>query len=273
METKLFRKVALDRLSSPEQLDEVMQITTPKGWLALIALALLIAAIVLWGLLGTVPITVSGTGVFTREGAFVTVSSPAQGQLKLLVDLGATVDPGQVIAVVGTSQISSPIAGRVLRFFADDSSDVAAGATLLAVESTDDETNPLEVVVFVPPVDGARLSAGMEVQIAPASVHREEFGFILGVVSAVNSTPSSAQRIIRLVDDPEFAAQMTSNGAPIEVRLMLTRAETPSGYKWASSTGPNFKLQSGTFADATIIVGQQRPISLIFGFIQLAMGQ
>ncbi len=34
----IFRKVALERLSSPEQLDQLLQVTDPKGWLALGAL-------------------------------------------------------------------------------------------------------------------------------------------------------------------------------------------------------------------------------------------
>ena len=37
MKDRLFRKVALERLSSPERLDELMQLTTPGGWLALVA--------------------------------------------------------------------------------------------------------------------------------------------------------------------------------------------------------------------------------------------
>ena len=36
----IFRKVALERLSSPEQLDQLLQVTDPKGWMALGALAL-----------------------------------------------------------------------------------------------------------------------------------------------------------------------------------------------------------------------------------------
>src|SRR6187399_2567538 len=33
---KLFRKIALERLSSPEQLDSLMRVITPKAWLALL---------------------------------------------------------------------------------------------------------------------------------------------------------------------------------------------------------------------------------------------
>ena len=35
----LFRPRALERLSSPERLDALMQVTSPKGWLALYTIA------------------------------------------------------------------------------------------------------------------------------------------------------------------------------------------------------------------------------------------
>ena len=38
-ERSIFRQAALDRLSSPEQLDRVMRVTDPKGWIALSGLA------------------------------------------------------------------------------------------------------------------------------------------------------------------------------------------------------------------------------------------
>ena len=36
MESTLFRKAALERLSSPEQLDTIARLTEPRTWLALI---------------------------------------------------------------------------------------------------------------------------------------------------------------------------------------------------------------------------------------------
>ena len=42
MQNKLFRKVALERLSSPEQLDQMMTVTSLRGWIALAAAIFLI---------------------------------------------------------------------------------------------------------------------------------------------------------------------------------------------------------------------------------------
>ncbi len=67
--TSLFRKVALERMSSPEQLDRLLQVTAPKSWLGLLALVGLLAAAIAWGFLGEVRTTLSAQGVLVRSGA------------------------------------------------------------------------------------------------------------------------------------------------------------------------------------------------------------
>ena len=52
----IFRRKSLDRLSSPEQLDKMIVINSPMTWLALAGGAIIIAIVVIWGILGRVPI-------------------------------------------------------------------------------------------------------------------------------------------------------------------------------------------------------------------------
>jgi HlyD family secretion protein len=60
MQTFLLREEAMDKMSFPDELERLMRITHPKGWLALIALLALEAATVVWGVFGSVPIEVGG---------------------------------------------------------------------------------------------------------------------------------------------------------------------------------------------------------------------
>lgn len=48
----LFRKKAVDRVSSPEELDRYLQVTSPGIWITLIAIIILLAGVVVWGVLG-----------------------------------------------------------------------------------------------------------------------------------------------------------------------------------------------------------------------------
>ena len=48
----LFRTEALERAATPEQLDQIMQVVSPKKWLPLAAIGSLVAAGLGWGIYG-----------------------------------------------------------------------------------------------------------------------------------------------------------------------------------------------------------------------------
>ncbi len=49
----IFRKKTMDRISSPEQLNDYIRVTSPSVWLVLLALVLLLAGILAWSIFGT----------------------------------------------------------------------------------------------------------------------------------------------------------------------------------------------------------------------------
>lgn len=99
MENNVFRKVSLDRLSSPEQLDQLMQVTTPKGWLALAAVGALLVVGIVWSLLGDLPEKVHGQGILLKSGGVFTVVPSTGGRVAdLAVGVGEVVSEGQVVA-------------------------------------------------------------------------------------------------------------------------------------------------------------------------------
>ena len=117
MKKQIFRQSALDRLSSPEQLDMLFQVVRPAYWAALSALLLLLSVLVVWGFYGTVTTMVSGQGILLREGARVDASSPGSGRLEVIfVDIDDPVEKGHVIARLAQPDLRNQIAemrGRV----------------------------------------------------------------------------------------------------------------------------------------------------------------
>lgn len=77
----IFRKVAQERLASPEQLSHLRQLTSPKGWLALISLAGIILVIIIWSIFGSPAEKVNGTGTIIESGGVLRVVSMGSGQL------------------------------------------------------------------------------------------------------------------------------------------------------------------------------------------------
>ena len=57
MENSIFRKSALDSISSPEQLNEYMKVAGPGVWCILGGLAAVFAAFFIWGVTGSIPQT------------------------------------------------------------------------------------------------------------------------------------------------------------------------------------------------------------------------
>lgn len=53
----LFREKSLERVSSPEQLDDYIRVTTPSVWIVLAATVIILAGMLAWSVFGTVNVT------------------------------------------------------------------------------------------------------------------------------------------------------------------------------------------------------------------------
>ena len=63
MNEQLFRKKSIDRVSSPEQLDAYLRVANPGVWLVIIAIAVLLVGVCVWGILGHLDTTVNAVAV------------------------------------------------------------------------------------------------------------------------------------------------------------------------------------------------------------------
>ena len=52
--SSIFREKSLDKISSPDQMNDYIRVTTPSVWIALAALVVLLVGILVWSILGTV---------------------------------------------------------------------------------------------------------------------------------------------------------------------------------------------------------------------------
>ena len=99
MAHKLFRQEALDRLASPERLDELMKVASPMGWIALTAIGAGILVAAIWSFVGEITTKVAGQGILLRGEAVLDVTASAEGQLVSVdVDVGDVVKTGQAVA-------------------------------------------------------------------------------------------------------------------------------------------------------------------------------
>ena len=97
---QIFRAVALERASSPEQLDHLVVITKPFDWVAGLVILLALAGAITWGFIGRIPTRVPGEGILISGGGkVVDAVSAAAGRLaSVQVSVGDHVSQGQLIA-------------------------------------------------------------------------------------------------------------------------------------------------------------------------------
>lgn len=62
-QTPVFRKKSLDRVSSPEQLNEYIRVSNPGVWMILAAIVILLVGVCVWGVLGRLETTLSVAAV------------------------------------------------------------------------------------------------------------------------------------------------------------------------------------------------------------------
>ena len=63
MQNKLFKKSSMERICSPEKLNDYIQVANPSIWLILSAVALLLMAVLVWGIFGSVSSSTTVKGV------------------------------------------------------------------------------------------------------------------------------------------------------------------------------------------------------------------
>ena len=111
-ESPLFRKAALDRLSSPEQLDRAIQLTAPHDWLAIAVLCAFLVVAFGWSIFGSIPTTVKGSGILLSTGGRV-FDAYALGDgsvVEIVPKIGDAVKKGDVLARIAQPSVELTMA-------------------------------------------------------------------------------------------------------------------------------------------------------------------
>lgn len=102
MTSPLFRQSALQNLSSPEQLDQLIRITRPRAWIVLAALGFVLGATLLWSIFGSLPTSISGQGLIIGKGGTYNIVALGGGVVTDFghFDTGQQIRKGQVLGHV-----------------------------------------------------------------------------------------------------------------------------------------------------------------------------
>lgn len=109
-EKSIFREAALERLSTPDRLDQGLTIVGSAGWIALGALVALIVGGTIWALTIRVPITVAGSGIFLEPGGMLEVATGSKGRvISFNVSPGARIKKGEEVARLDQGELRTQL--------------------------------------------------------------------------------------------------------------------------------------------------------------------
>ena len=106
MSRRIYRKVALDRLASPEQLDQLLVVTNVRVWLVLVGIFIILVMLAAWAFIGLLPTRVHGPGIMVFKGGVFEVTALERGRLvELNVRVGDDVSEGQVVGRIDQPEL------------------------------------------------------------------------------------------------------------------------------------------------------------------------
>jgi hypothetical protein len=93
----IFTQESMDKVSSPEQLDEYIRVSKPSIWIVLCAFFILAVSVIVWGFMGTLPQTLTVSGLLKDDNSAICYVSVNQLDKNIV---GCKV---QIVAADGTA--------------------------------------------------------------------------------------------------------------------------------------------------------------------------
>jgi hypothetical protein len=118
-ESSLFRQEALEQISSPEQLDQLIQVVTLKDWLPLASIGFLVALALIWSIVGRIPVFVEAKGLLVQATDPQSQANPIQANTtpQLIsvsyfpIASGKQIQPGDRILIIPETASSDEFGG------------------------------------------------------------------------------------------------------------------------------------------------------------------
>ena len=273
----IFRKAALDKIASPDQMDQSMTVVRPSTVLALISVFIMMLVAVLWCVFGSVPEVLHGRGVIINIYKIESIKYPGNGIVEnIFISHGERVYKGQVIARIeqqngetsGSVQVLANSSGVVMEIPLRKGDYIQPGTTIAVIDTADVDM-PIEALVYFSGTDGKKLKPGMKIGLVPSTVKQEEYGYIVGIIMEVSAFPVSDNYLHASLQNTALVNTFRQIMNPIEVKVSIVPdPQSFSGYKWSSSNGPQQKIGSGFMCDASVITEPRRPVSILIPWIR-----
>lgn len=164
------------------------------------------------------------------------------------------------------NQLSAPFDAHILEVLVRIGEPVSSGKNVLWIEAAEHGVEDVVVYAFLNPNLGARVSIGQQIYVQPANINAQEYGSIIGHITAISPTMLSSEQVATLIHDKGLQEYLQGG---VNTPYLVTIKPEPdssmvSGYRWTSETGLPFKITSGVVANISGVAYYERPIVRLF---------
>lgn len=265
--SKLFREKALKQLERTDFVETEIKVTSPSTYVIIASMAILVIAVFVWCLLGSISDRCSVSGVIFPIDQVVDVTLPNRGMVRsTFVTNGDVVEKGQALAMVSVgdaySMISSPTCGSILNI-KKENENFESLAPIVTIVS-DDEEQGSAAVAFVPFEISRKLRSGMRVEVTPKNLTREKNGYIVGHITEVERYPVSREDAVKVLKNENFVGDIfPEQGAAFVVKMELHRQDDGS-LVWSFKPDEPVDMGTGTFCDIRIVTKRRSVYEYLF---------
>ena len=268
---ELYRKSSLERISSPDQLDTMLKISSPMSWLALAGATMIVVITIVWAFIGRIPMTVTTTGIVTSpDGTNAVYSNTAGTVTKVFVARGDKIYEKDVLMEVETDrketvQILSDQVGFVGEIVAPEGSIITPNSEVLRLSPNTDSHQV--VVCYVLTADAQKIKRGDNAYISLSSSDSKSYGHMVGRVINIDAGAASqnAQKKV-LGSENNLNKSFSSDGKAVTaVTCELYPSDSSvRGYFWSNTKGDQLAVNNRDMCSVKIITKQVKPIEKLF---------
>lgn len=265
----IYRKSLLEKISSPEQLDKSLVITSPMSWLVLIGITLITIVTIVWSVVGTIPVTVSTQGIISSPVNTNAVYTEESGTvLSVLVTSGSEVHLGDAILKYRTvgSEVKTVYCdqvGIVSEVLVSIGDSITQGNEVVRISPT--VTGSQVAVCYIPVNNAKKIERGMKTQIYLDSVDSQSYGHMVARVVNIDKYVTSNKGMgCVLGTDNNMISMFQQDGAVVAVTCEFYPEDTVSGYYWSNEKGNSVSVTNGSTIRAKIITEEVAPITKLF---------
>jgi hypothetical protein len=242
---------------SPEQIADHLQVTYVPTYLLTTAIGLLMAAFIVWGVLGTVSDKAYYSGVVFPEQGTTDLTLPNKGIVRtMLVHNGDSVCVGQVVAMVSVgeshSYLTSTVSGLVIST-KDDNEPFEAFDPIVSVvdgNAVSQQAQHTRLIAYADNEAQRHLQIGMEAQVWPADEKRDEIGYVRGRITQVVRYPADAADVRQALKSDVLAKRLMGDGQKVVYEVLIDLQRDPADptlYDWSFGQPDDVDMRVGTY--------------------------